>query len=85
MAIQNPIDLRKVNKATAEKYLAEGLFDGYTADDIVALSKSADGSKELQKSVASIGRERLQQIGYDGIWNKVRSDIGKKSAQEGIS
>ena len=71
LSLQNPVDLRKLTLEVAEKLVATGALGKYaTARQTVLLSRSAEGSKEIQTNIA-LARAELEAAGFDGIINKV--------------
>lgn len=71
LSLQNPVDLRKLTLEVAEKLVATGALGKYaTAKQTVLMSRSAEGSKEIQMNLA-LAKAELEAAGFDGIVNKV--------------
>lgn len=73
LSMQNPLDLRHLSMADAEKIINAGIIQGVTPNELHQGTRSAEGSKAWQKMLA-YKTEALKQLGYDGIINKIKYD-----------
>lgn len=69
LRIESPIDLTKHSMANAERVATA--FDKLSVEEAYEMLPSTKGSKQLQQSLAFVGREELQRRGFDGIINRV--------------
>lgn len=72
LKMENPINLVNPTDKDVQKYIDDGLFLNQTVSDVKKDIRNMVGSKELQKELSWVGREKLMGMGYDGVMNKVK-------------